>query len=257
MKNKFFLPKAKTNYEPSSRNDDQKAVMQHSRSSIDSSPKVLLFDFDGTIADTRAVAFRIIQELASEFSFRPLHNDEMEKARHMKTQELIKFLGISRWRVPSIAARGLVKFQEKILEIEPIVDIPEVLKSLHDQGFQLGILTSNAEANVMAFLKRHQLNYFQFIRTSSKLFGKSRELRRFMKAHGLHPHEIIYIGDETRDIEATQEVSIRMAAVTWGYNSSKVLGSMSPHYLFEKPSELLEHFGNCSSPSGEGIEQWL
>ncbi|MBX9743396.1 MAG: HAD-IA family hydrolase [Chthoniobacterales bacterium] len=206
-------------------------------------PKVLLFDFDGTIADTRALAFRILQELAGEFSFRALHDEELEKARHMKTQDLIKFLGISRWRVPTIAARGLVKFQEKILEIEPIAGIPEILKSLHLQGFQLGILTSNAEANVTGFLKQHQLDYFHFIRTSSKLFGKARELRRFMKEHRLHPHEIIYIGDETRDIEATQAVSIPMAAVTWGYNSAEVLGSMSPHYLVDKPSELLRYFG--------------
>lgn len=203
---------------------------------------MLLFDFDGTIADTRAVAFRIIQELASEFSFRALEDHEMEKARHMKTQELIKFLGISRWRVPTIAARGLVKFQERILEIEPIAGMSEILNALHHQGFELGILTSNAEANVISFLKRHQLNYFRFVRTSSKLFGKARELRRFMKEHRLAPHEIIYIGDETRDVEATQEVSIRMAAVTWGYNSSKVLSSLSPHYLFETPSQLLEHF---------------
>ncbi len=204
-----------------------------------SKPKVLLFDFDGTIADTRSLAFQILNELAEEFHFRSLAQEELETARHMKTQELIKFLGVSRWRVPVIARRGLVKFQERILEIQPIIEIPEILERLSAQGFQLGILTSNSEANVTSFLQQHDLKHFDFIRTSSKLFGKSREMRRFMKEQALKPEEIIYIGDETRDIEATQEVSMRMAAVTWGYNSAKVLSSMAPDFLFNRPAELL------------------
>ena len=217
--------------------------MSHSLAKKDAPrPKVLLFDFDGTIADTRALALQILNELSSEFSFRFLPDEEVEIARAMKTQDLMKYLGVSRWRLPLIAHRGLVKFQERIAEVQPIEAMPETLHSLQQQGFRLGILTSNSEANVTTFLKKHHLTCFDFIRTSSKLFGKSREMRRFMKEQKLRPEEIVYIGDETRDIEATHEASIRMAAVTWGYNSSEVLSSLSPHYLFEKPADLLLHF---------------
>ncbi|OHE75812.1 MAG: hypothetical protein A3F67_10035 [Verrucomicrobia bacterium RIFCSPHIGHO2_12_FULL_41_10] len=204
--------------------------------------KVLLFDFDGTIADTRALALQILNELSKEFNYRYLPEEELEKARNMSTQELMRFLGIRRWRVPFIARRGLVKFQERVSEVQPIPEMPAILRALKEQGFRLGILTSNSEVNVTAFLAHHGIDCFDFIRTSSKLFGKSREMRRLMKEYQLHPDEIIYIGDETRDIEATQEVAIRMAAVTWGYNSSAILKSMSPHFLFDTPAELLAHF---------------
>ena len=201
--------------------------------------KVLLFDFDGTIADTRALSLQILNELSKEFNYRYLPEEDLEKARNMSTQALMRHLGIKRWRVPFIARRGLIKFQERVTEVQPIPEMPEVLLSLKSMGFRLGILTSNSEANVLAFLTHHKMDCFDFIRSSSKLFGKSREIRRLMKEHKLTHSDIIYIGDETRDIEATQEVPIRMAAVTWGYNSAHILTSMSPDFVFGSPSELL------------------
>ena len=201
--------------------------------------KVLLFDFDGTVADTRTIALRILNELSEEFKFRSLSEEELPEARNMTTQKLIRFLGISRWRVPMIARRGLIKLHQRIHEVQPISQMPEILQQLHERGFRLGILTSNSEANVTAFLKHHGITCFEFIRSSSKLFGKSREIRRLMKEQKLQPEDIIYIGDETRDVEATHAVALRMAAVTWGYNSSLVLSSMNPEFLFDEPLQLL------------------
>ena len=206
---------------------------------ISSSAKVLLFDFDGTVADTRTMALRILNELSEEFRFRSLPDEELPEARNMTTQKLIHHLGIRRWRVPKIARRGLVKFHERIHQVEPILNVPAILQQLHERGFRLGILTSNSEANVSAFLKHHQITCFEFIRSSSKLFGKSREIRRIMKEHQLQPEDLIYIADETRDIEATHAIAVRMAAVTWGYNSAEVLRSMNPEFLFDKPEQLL------------------
>ena len=206
---------------------------------ISSSAKVLLFDFDGTVADTRTMALRILNELSEEFRFRSLPEEELPEARNMTTQKLIRHLGIRRWRVPKIARRGLVKFHERIHQVEPIVSVPAILQQLHERGFRLGILTSNSEANVSAFLKHNQITCFEFLRSSSKLFGKSREIRRIMKEYQLQPEDLIYIGDETRDIEASHSTAIRIAAVTWGYNSAEVLRSMNPEFLFDKPEQLL------------------
>jgi len=206
---------------------------------ISPSAKVLLFDFDGTVADTRTMALRILNELSEEFRFRSLSEEELPEARNMTTQKLIRHLGIRRWRVPKIARRGLVKFHERIHQVEPILNVPAILQQLHERGFRLGILTSNSEANVSAFLKHHQITCFEFLRSSSKLFGKSREIRRIMKEHHLQPEDLIYIGDETRDIEASHSTAIRIAAVTWGYNSADILRSMNPEFLFDRPEQLL------------------
>lgn len=209
------------------------------KSGSDVSPDLFLFDFDGTVADTLQIAHGILNQLASEFRFRHLPPEELNHVRTLGTRDFIRHLGISGWKVPRISKRGLRLLQERIADVRPIAGMPEVLKELHGRGHRIGILTSNSETNVLAFIARHQLPYFHFVRTSSKLFGKSREMRRILKNEGLSPERVLYIGDETRDIEASREAGLRVAAVGWGYNAPEVLAALGPDHLLKHPGELL------------------
>jgi phosphoglycolate phosphatase len=117
--------------------------------------------------------------------------------------------------------------------------MPEVLRALHARGFRLGIVTSNSEENVGVFLKNHDLEIFDFVRSSSRLLGKAREIRQAMKKDRFGAEEVLFIGDETRDIEACRRARIRCAAVTWGYNLRDSLIAQEPHCVFDRPDELL------------------
>jgi len=201
-------------------------------------PKLLIFDFDGTLADTFAAGLEILNVLAGEFGFRPLEEADVPKARDMRTRQLMKYLGIPMAQMSRIARRGSEELTARMPGIEPLPGVPELLHALKDAGFELGIVTSNNEANVRMFLQKHGLEYFAFIRSSSKLLGKSRELRAVMKARKVAANDILFIGDETRDIEAAQKAGIRMAAVTWGYNSARSIEAMKPDFLFAHPDAL-------------------
>jgi len=202
-------------------------------------PELFLFDFDGTVADTLDVSHRILNELAEEFRFRPLPIGELETARDMETRQFIRHLGISNWRVPKIARRGLQLLRSRIETVDPVKGMPEVLAELHARGHRIGILTSNSEENVSAFLGRHDLPWFHFVKTSSKLFGKSRKMKSILKTEGISAVRALYVGDETRDIEAAREIGLPVAAVTWGFISTAALSALSPEHLVDTPSELL------------------
>lgn len=203
-------------------------------------PRLLLFDFDGTIADTFAAAFEILNQLAAEFGFRPLDAADLEKARDMRTREVMKFLKIPMSKLSRIAQRGSEEIRDRMPGIEPLPGLPALLRELHAAGFELGIVTSNSEPNVRLFLQKHDLEIFSFIRSSSKLLGKARELRQVMKSRKTPAAEILFIGDETRDIEAAQKAGIPMAAVTWGYNSRRSIEGMKPDHVFNQPADLLK-----------------
>ncbi len=202
-------------------------------------PRLLLFDFDGTIADTFDAAFAILNKLAGEFGFRPLDPSELEKARDMRTRQVMKFLKIPMSKMSRIARRGSEEIHLRMPGVEPLPGMPALLRELHAAGFELGIVTSNSEPNVRLFLQKHDLELFAFIRSSSKLLGKARELRQVMKSRKIPAAEILFIGDETRDIEAAQKAGIPMAAVTWGYNSRRSMDEMKPDFLFDRPEDLL------------------
>lgn len=207
-------------------------------------PRLLLFDFDGTIADTFEVAFEILNTLASEFNFRPLASEELAKARDMRTREVMKFLRIPMSKMTGIARRGSEEIHARMPGIVPLPGMPELLRALKAEGYELGIVTSNSEVNVNFFLEKHDLALFSFIRSSSKLLGKARELRVLIKQRKIPVSEILFIGDETRDIEAAQKVGMPMAAVSWGYNSRRSLEAMQPDFLFDRAEDLVAHLTN-------------
>jgi phosphoglycolate phosphatase len=202
-------------------------------------PKLLIFDFDGTIADTFDAGVMILNKLAVEFGFRPLHPKDLERVRDMRTRQLMKFLDIPTRKMSRIARRGSEELYACIHSIQPLPGMPEALRELQTLGFALGIITSNTEVNVQIFLRSHGLEVFDFVRCSSKLLGKARMIRSVIRGQHVRAADILFVGDETRDIEAAKKAGIRIAAVTWGYNSRRSLEAMKPDFVFENPQELI------------------
>lgn len=204
-------------------------------------PRLVIFDFDGTIADTFEAGFSILNKLAPEFGYRTLAREDIERARQMRTRQLMKFLQIPTHRIPSLARRGGQELAALIHTVDPLPDMAETLRELRRQGYELGVITSNTDENVLAFLRNHDLELFEFVRCSSKLLGKAHEIRSVLRARSLAPSDILFVGDETRDIEAAQKARVTMAAVSWGFNSRQSLESLKPEFIFDKPSELMAY----------------
>jgi phosphoglycolate phosphatase len=201
--------------------------------------RVLVFDFDGTIADTLWQGLEILNSMAEEFGFRPLAKEELPQAQDMTTRQLMKFLGIPNRKLPTIGHRGVKKLRALIGEVQPLSGMPAVLRELHARGIRMGIVTSNSEENVGIFLRNHDLEIIEFVRSSSRLLGKAREIRQAMKKHGFGAGDAIYIGDETRDVEACKRAGLRCVAVAWGYNSRRILAAQQPFRVVDTPEELL------------------
>lgn len=204
-------------------------------------PRLLIFDFDGTIADTFAAGLEILNLLSDEFGFRRLEGADIEKARDMRTRQLMKFIGIPMSKMSRIARRGSEELSSRMDGIQPLPGMAEAVRELKAMGFSLGIITSNTEENVTMFLRKFDLDVFDFVRCSSKLLGKAHEIRSVMKARRLAPRDIFFVGDETRDVEASQKAGVRIAAVTWGYNSARSLQAMKPDFVFDRAGDLVDH----------------
>ncbi|MDF9795984.1 phosphoglycolate phosphatase [Catalinimonas alkaloidigena] len=203
----------------------------------------LLFDFDGTIADSLYRLLEISNTLAEEYGFSKLDKEDIARFRSKSTLEAFKELKVPLLKIPIIASRVKREFQKEVHLIKPFAQMEKVLPLL-GQLFRLGILTSNTPSNVECFLKTNQLPFFDFIYSSSNIFGKSRVLRKIMREKQFRPEELVYIGDEMRDIEAAKNLGIDMVAVSWGAHTAKALASLKPSYLIHQPDELLTLFAD-------------
>ncbi|MCK5015309.1 MAG: HAD-IA family hydrolase [Candidatus Omnitrophica bacterium] len=203
---------------------------------------VLIFDFDGTIADTFHYLVRIGNRLSEEFDFNKIDPDEIRDMKDKNIRETIEHLNIPLLKIPMIVAKAKKELHKEIESVEPITGLKEILLQIKSLGHKMGILTSNSSKNVMGFLENNGLDFFDFICTTSKIWSKNGGLKTLMDEHGLELSEVIYVGDETRDIKAAKKAGIRSAAVTWGYNSCKTLEAQNPDYLIHSPKELFQLF---------------
>jgi phosphoglycolate phosphatase len=204
----------------------------------------LVFDFDGTIADTLGETRRIFNQIAPDYGIRQVEEHELGHLRHLSLKQLLDHLDIPKRRVPALISRGTGLMRGNITRLRMIDGMTEVLTELRRHVHSFGILTSNATANVDLFLRTHGLReQFDFISSTSKLTGKSKHLKAIRKTFSLRTEEILYIGDELRDVRASQKAGVPIAAVTWGFNSRESLAAAEPDFLFDQPADFLRLLG--------------
>jgi len=202
--------------------------------------QTLIFDFDGTIADTLGETRRIFNRIAADYGIRQVEEHEMGELRHLSLKQLLIRLDIPKRRVPALISRGTALLRESIEQLKMIDGMPEVIVELRRHVSRLGILTSNAPSNVELFLQAHGLREpFDFISSTCKLTGKAKHLRAIRKTFSLRHGEMLYVGDELRDVKASHKAGIPVAAVTWGFNSRESLAAEAPQYLIDRPADFL------------------
>ncbi|MGL5940548.1 MAG: HAD-IA family hydrolase [Waterburya sp.] len=207
--------------------------------------KVVLFDFDGTIADTYEAIANITNQLSTEFGYKALDSEELLLIKNLSSREIVKRSEISIFKLPFLVRRVRTELSKEIAGLNPITGIDRVLLELKNRGYVLGIVTSNIKENVEIFLAKNQLNsIFSYIYSSTAIFGKHRIINQLIKDNQLNNSDVIYVGDETRDIRSARKSNVGIVAVGWGFNSAEILQEYQPDYLIYQPQELLDAI-NC------------
>ena len=201
---------------------------------------LFVFDFDGTIADTLAPAIKIMNAMSDEFGYRRIDADELEWLRSRTMWQFIRHLKIPLRKISKILHQAQEEMTRNILDVQIFPGMPEVLRELKGLGHQIGIMTSNSSQNVDALLRHHDLELFDFKLCSVKLRKKARNLKYLRRHHKVRCRNMLYVGDECRDVRAAKKARVKCAAVTWGFNNAKVLRKFRPHFLLTDPEELLD-----------------
>ena len=202
--------------------------------------KVIIFDFDGTLADTIDILLSITNRLSAEFGFKSATKEELAQLSNLNSWQILQYSGISIFKFPLLIRRLKAELQSEVPNIQLFPGIKEVLLELKKRGFQLGIITSNSRENVLASLAKNGLqDTFTFIYSGST-FGKHKVINKWLKIENINPEEVIYVGDEIRDIDAAKKTGIKVIAVGWGFNSPQALAAQNPNFLIERPQELIE-----------------
>jgi len=205
----------------------------------DRTPVAVIFDFDGTLADSLDVIVTIINELADEFGYPATDIEDLADWQNMSSREIIRQSGISIFKLPKFLRRVREELEDNLSAIALFPGVRKALLDLRYDGQKLYIITSNTKGNVEYLLKQEGvLDLFHGIYSEPTLFGKHRIINRLIKKEKLDRKRVIYIGDETRDIDAAKKAKIKSVAVTWGFNSGDVLVKHRPDRIIDSTEDL-------------------
>ena len=200
--------------------------------------KHVIFDFDGTLVNSLPVVVRIANELVPDLD---LNDAKLAKLREMSPREGLKHVGVPYWKLLRLMIQGKHILSQRLDELKAFKGIDEMVGALHKAGYQISVVSSNSEENIRSVLKREGVEkYFAGVYGNVGLFNKTRAFKVVMKDQNASIDEVIYIGDEVRDIEAAHKADIPIISVTWGYNGQKILKQYKPTYLVHTPQELLQ-----------------
>lgn len=200
----------------------------------------VIFDFDGTIVDSLGVALQLVNQLAHKYNLQPMNNEDLDKLLQLPILERFKAANIPPYQIPRLVLEFTKNYTKTLGYIQVFAGMREVILDLKEQGLVLSIISSNSNHNIRKFLVDNDLNIFDYIYCAKNIFGKEKTIGSLIKKLNLRRSDLIYVGDEVRDIMACQANNIKVIAVTWGLDTQKTLEEANPDYIAHKPAEILD-----------------
>lgn len=200
----------------------------------------IIFDLDGTLVDSLEIFIKIGNEMAEKYGYKSLNEEKIKELLLLPMKKRIESLKIPVYKIPKMGFEMLSTFNTYAAQVKPIEGVKEMLKYLHEDGYRLNIVSSNSVHNIETFLKANELNLFDNIQSSKGLFEKHVTIGKLISRLGVKKEQVIYIGDEQRDVEACKKIGIKVISVLWGFDSLELIKKAKPDFIVSNPNEIVE-----------------
>ncbi|MEC2077252.1 pyrophosphatase PpaX [Metabacillus fastidiosus] len=206
----------------------------------------ILFDLDGTLVDTN--------ELIIQSFLYTLNNYYPDK---YKREDVLPFMGptlhetfggMDAERVEEmITMYRKFNHENHDVLVKEFDTVFETVKTLHEKGYKLGIVTTKIRSTVTMGLALTKLDqFFDVVVTIDDVKNAKPDpepLLLALEQLGSSPDEAIMVGDNSHDIEGGKNAGTKTAAVAWSAKGRDFIESFHPDYMLEKMSDLLKVVG--------------
>ena len=205
----------------------------------------VIFDLDGTIADTLPVCFAAFREVFQDALGRD-YTDQEVRAMFGPAEE-----GIFQRLVPDDWERRLEQFLAAYQRFhslcpEPFPGMRLAIEKLREHDIRLGIVTGKGPRSAAISLRELGLDgVFEPVQAGSPNGGvKPDAMRRVLDGWGLPPNEVASIGDARPDVESSRQLGMTSLAAAWASTANfEMLNSLAPDAIFRRVGEFHDWIG--------------
>ncbi len=197
--------------------------------------KGVIFDFDGTLADTLPLCIRAFRSSIEPHLGRPVSDAEIIATFGPAEQGTINAL------IPQAYDEGVAAYLTHYEQYH--ADYPDLfpgiqslLDELQTRQIRLALVTGKGESSAAVSLRFYQLTpYFSaFGYGDLSTNSKTGHINRIVTGWNLPPDAVLYVGDAPSDIVACRKAGVPIAAAAWASTADPTaLAQLKPDALFE------------------------
>jgi phosphoglycolate phosphatase len=198
--------------------------------------KLIVFDFDGTLVDTKKIIYGIIWNL-------------IEKSSYQISKKLIqKELGNSSLEISLESLKVNPKDAKNLEEKSNYLSIKNAskmkmvrnLRSLNKLKQRKIILSNNITPFIESVLKNLKVDFFDEVYGADKFKDKPSKLNQLIKKFKLKPSEVIYIGDKTVDVDVARKSKCIAVSIVHkaSWSPKKEILAKNPDYIITDLTQL-------------------
>jgi len=209
--------------------------------------KLIIFDFDGTLFDTKEDIARSVNLYLKELGFKELEEEKIYKFIGNGSDYLLKKsleeIGKNNFSNYNIERFLEIYREESTKKVKPFDGIITLLNELKDQT--LYIITNKDEESARIILRKFNLErYFKKVigRDTYSLKKPDPSLMEIvLKEENLKKDEVLMIGDSEIDYQFAKEAQVKIAIVLWGgIGEIEKLKNLKADFILDYPYEIIE-----------------
>ena len=210
--------------------------------------KLVIFDFDGTLADTKENIILTFQMTMKEMGVEIKSRQECAATIGLTLEDAFKVL------YPGMAAekyvllrdtyRRIFKENRKILVPGLFPEVMETLEELRRRGYLMSIASSRLSPSLHSFLEDMKIAHlFEYAVGGDNVEHPKPApdaVLQILRHYNLSAEEAFVVGDMPFDINMATNAGVKSCGVTWGNADAAQLKESGANYVIDKMSQLLE-----------------